>query len=981
MAAMLISAQAVDYDGAVLSGAKLNVYDAGTTTPRAIYASKELASGASSANPAVATATGGIAVWVDDSAGDIKITLTNSAGTTTYYSQDNIDPTNGNVVVFPLGGQDQTLSTTDSVTFASLTLGAVSFAGVVADPGSDRLMFWDDSDTQVEWLSLGTGLSITANTLSLDGDLEDISGLTPADGAVIIGDGTDFTTESGATLRTSLGLAIGSDVLAYDANLQAFASAFTAPTVDGAAGQYLKTDGAGTLSFATPAGGGDTLAAANESITGYWDFPGIQLDAQSAEPSTSGAGSVAYSDGTNSTNGFGTYSGLQVSDGTQWAPVTHADPVEKYGPGAGRGTVALDQVAFAAAAAAGAMVSLRPGRTYYMHTGLTPADGFGIEFGPGSKIVAVTQASGSGSDGFKNYSGLSANRNAVAGTMFMLTNAGASHTFVNPYFEGDNSNQPILRPIFAQGNTLNILGKMTVRNMNACSGGVSLNEMLGGFIGALDVRGNADMVDSAYTGLTNYSPNGLLFDDVGTLRSSGMDFGPIVVMDLNRDAGGSDPSESDGVTIGGIDKAVVSGGRDGHYFASIYASNVGEALDCFQSNNYFGSVIARNLLGYGVKFVHGAQNNTVGHVDIDGFVLAGLLFAGSSTSTQHCLNNRVLGGRIANGGSSGDTGCVHVQESAGSAASVPIGNIVSNVDFYAVATQEYIVRSNLGATPAGAVGAMGSVRIDNCPNFGSAPVTSYSLDAQSTLIIDAASEFNEPLKRASATVRGQVELATNAEVATGTDTARAVTPAGAAAQYAPLDSPAFTSGYTLTDAATALAMTERVTQTYASDSAGDKVISTKSHALPNSAESVVTYIQEIVRAAGRTSGSHQGKKTYRVSGGGSTRDIELRYDGVRIASGQSLQVGSVSVVGAQVVNANIADPAAQTSSSITDSSGGTADGTLAAISGSGADSDINNNFADLAAKLNQAIADITELRAKLVAANTIIRTHGLGATS
>jgi len=101
MAAMLISAQAVDYDGAVLSGAKLNVYDAGTNPPRAIYASKEHASGDSSANPAVATATGGIAVWVDDSAGDIKITLTNSAGTTTYYSQDNIDPT---IALSPVNG-------------------------------------------------------------------------------------------------------------------------------------------------------------------------------------------------------------------------------------------------------------------------------------------------------------------------------------------------------------------------------------------------------------------------------------------------------------------------------------------------------------------------------------------------------------------------------------------------------------------------------------------------------------------------------------------------------------------------------------------------------------------------------------------------------------------------------------------------------------------------------------------------------------
>lgn len=41
---------------------------------------------------------------------------------------------------------------------------------------------------------------------------------------------------------------------------------------------------------------------------------------------------------------------------------------------------------------------------------------------------------------------------------------------------------------------------------------------------------------------------------------------------------------------------------------------------------------------------------------------------------------------------------------------------------------------------------------------------------------------------------------------------------------------------------------------------------------------------------------------------------------------------------------------------LTDSTGGTANGTLVAISGSGADADINNNFADLAAKLNAVLA-------------------------
>ena len=280
MAAKPITCQLVDSDGNPYSGAKLNVYDAGTTTPRAIYTESSLST--ASANPAIADSNGVTVVWVDDAAGDIKIIATNSAESATPHSADNI-PIDALTFypVFTFQG-DQTLNTTSSPTFASITLGAVPFSGVVTDPGVDRLMFWDDSDTQVEWLSLGTGLAITGNTLSLDGDLEDISGLTPSDGAVIIGNGSEFVTESGATARTSLGVAIGSDVLAYDANLQAFVGAFTAPTVDGTAGQFLTTDGAGVLTFATPAGAGDILSTASEYATGDLYYLGDLLGSAAA---------------------------------------------------------------------------------------------------------------------------------------------------------------------------------------------------------------------------------------------------------------------------------------------------------------------------------------------------------------------------------------------------------------------------------------------------------------------------------------------------------------------------------------------------------------------------------------------------------------------------------------------------------------------------------------------------------------------------
>ena len=43
--------------------------------------------------------------------------------------------------------------------------------------------------------------------------------------------------------------AIGSDVLAYDANLQAFVTALTLPTSDGSANRALTTNGSGTIGF------------------------------------------------------------------------------------------------------------------------------------------------------------------------------------------------------------------------------------------------------------------------------------------------------------------------------------------------------------------------------------------------------------------------------------------------------------------------------------------------------------------------------------------------------------------------------------------------------------------------------------------------------------------------------------------------------------------------------------------------------------
>ena len=63
------------------------------------------------------------------------------------------------------------------------------------------------------------GLAIGSDVQAYDAQLADIAGLTPTDGNIIVGDGSNFVAENGATARASLGLTIGTDVQAYDAQL------------------------------------------------------------------------------------------------------------------------------------------------------------------------------------------------------------------------------------------------------------------------------------------------------------------------------------------------------------------------------------------------------------------------------------------------------------------------------------------------------------------------------------------------------------------------------------------------------------------------------------------------------------------------------------------------------------------------------------------------------------------------------------------
>ena len=96
-----------------------------------------------------------------------------------------------------------------------------------------------------------------------------------ADGEIIVGDGTtDPVAESGATARTSLGVAIGTNVQAWDADLDTLATAFSTASASGAASLAFAEDtdnGSNAVTLTGAASTADvtvTLPAATDTLVG-----------------------------------------------------------------------------------------------------------------------------------------------------------------------------------------------------------------------------------------------------------------------------------------------------------------------------------------------------------------------------------------------------------------------------------------------------------------------------------------------------------------------------------------------------------------------------------------------------------------------------------------------------------------------------------------------------------------------------------------
>ena len=99
-------------------------------------------------------------------------------------------------------------------------------------PGSDQeIVGTSATQTLTNKTIDASQLSGTVANARLDAQLQDVAGLAVTNGNFIVGDGSNFVAESGSTARASLGLAIGSDVQAHDADTAKtdVTQSFTAP--------------------------------------------------------------------------------------------------------------------------------------------------------------------------------------------------------------------------------------------------------------------------------------------------------------------------------------------------------------------------------------------------------------------------------------------------------------------------------------------------------------------------------------------------------------------------------------------------------------------------------------------------------------------------------------------------------------------------------------------------------------------------------
>jgi len=105
-----------------------------------------------------------------------------------------------NTLTLPAGGNQELVGTTATQTLTNKTIGVAQLSGTVAIANGGT------NASSASAARTNLGLAIGSDVQAYDAQLADVAGLAVTDGGFIVGDGSNFVLETAGTARTSLGL-------------------------------------------------------------------------------------------------------------------------------------------------------------------------------------------------------------------------------------------------------------------------------------------------------------------------------------------------------------------------------------------------------------------------------------------------------------------------------------------------------------------------------------------------------------------------------------------------------------------------------------------------------------------------------------------------------------------------------------------------------------------------------------------------------